>query len=85
MEKETRKREVRPILVPFGQRLEELRRVNGLTQEQLAHIAGVERAYVSSAETGRRNSTLTTIYKLASALGVDPGELVTGTSPTTKD
>lgn len=78
---ETKKREVRPELVAFGVRLATLRNDAGLSQEQLAHAAGVERAYVSSAETGRRNSTLTTIYKLAAALDVDPGDLVTGTGP----
>lgn len=70
---------VRPELVPFGERLKALRKTAGMSQEQLAHVAGVERAYVSSAETGRRNSQLTTIYRLAKALGVDPGELISGT------
>lgn len=76
---EYKKREVRPELVQFGQRLQNLRKEASLTQEQLAHKAGLERAYVSSAETGRRNTTLTTIYKLADALGVDPGDLIAGT------
>jgi transcriptional regulator with XRE-family HTH domain len=76
---EYKKREVRPELVEFGLRLKKLRVEAHLTQEQLAHQAGCERAYVSSAETGRRNTTLTTIYKLADALGVDPGDLVAGT------
>ena len=75
------KREVRPELVEFGRRLRALRDNSGLTQEQLAMAAGLERAYISSAETGRRNATLTTLYQLADALGVDPGELIAGTHP----
>ena len=81
----SQKREVRPELVAFGGRLADLREKAGLTQEQLAHDAGVERAYISSAETGRRNATLTTVYKLASALGVDPGDLIVGTGPKTDE
>jgi transcriptional regulator with XRE-family HTH domain len=81
MSEHTRKREVRRELVPFGERLTQLRRAAGISQERLAELAGVERAYVSSAETGRRNATLTTLYKLAAALNVDPGELISGTAP----
>lgn len=73
------KRQVRPELVEFGQRLRDLRKAAGLTQEQLAMKAGLERAYVSSAETGRRNATLTTLYQLASALGIDVSDLVRDT------
>jgi transcriptional regulator with XRE-family HTH domain len=73
------KRDVRPELVDFGRRLRSLRDEAGLTQEQLAMAAGLERAYVSSAETGRRNATLATLFQLADALGVDPGDLVAGT------
>jgi transcriptional regulator with XRE-family HTH domain len=78
------KREVRPQLVKFGVRLRELRLKAGMTQEQVADRAGLAREYVSGAETGRRNATLTTIYQLADALGVDAGELVGGTAPEEK-
>lgn len=77
-------REVRPELVEFGDRLRELRLNAGLTQEQLAERAGLAREYISGAETGRRNATLTTVYQLAAAIGVDAGELVSGTGGTPK-
>ena len=48
----------------------------GLSQEQLASLAGLDRTYVSSCETGRRNATIRTICRLSGALGVDPGALV---------
>jgi transcriptional regulator with XRE-family HTH domain len=79
------KREVRPELVKFGHRLRELRLHSGLSQERLAERAELAREYVSGAETGRRNATLTTIYQLAAALGVDPAELIGGTAPTSSD
>lgn len=69
-------REQRPELMDFARRLRQLRTERGLTQEELAHLAGVDRTYVSQAETGRRNTTLLTIQKLAAALDVDVASLV---------
>lgn len=60
----------------FGQRLRALRLERGLSQEKLGQLAGLDRTYVSSAEAGRRNVSLKTIYKLADALGVEAKELV---------
>lgn len=59
----------------FGQRIRELRRGLGVSQERLGEIAGLDRTYMSQVEQGRRNVTLLTIHKLATALGVDPSEL----------
>ena len=61
----------------FGKRVGQLRLERGLSQEDLGELAGLDRTYVSSAENGRRNVTITTIYKLAAALGVEPAELLT--------
>lgn len=60
----------------FGERLRELRLERGLSQEKLGELAGLDRTYVSSAEAGRRNVSLKTIYKLAEALGVDAKNLL---------
>lgn len=60
----------------FGKRLRELRLERGLSQEKLGELAGLDRTYVSSAEAGRRNVSLKTIYKLAEALGVDAKDLL---------
>jgi transcriptional regulator with XRE-family HTH domain len=62
----------------FGDRLRQLRHAAGLSQEQLATKAGLDRTYVSSCERGERNVSLSTICKLAEALGVSPHELLTG-------
>jgi len=56
----------------FGATLRLIRTNAGMTQEQLAHAAGVGRTYVGEAETGVRNPTLTTIWQLAAALHVSP-------------
>ena len=63
-------------VVAFGQRLKRLRLARGLSQEQLAGLAQLDRTYVSSCEAGRRNATIRTITRLALALGVDPSALV---------
>ena len=55
----------------FGDRVRELRRERGLSQEGLAHIADLDRTYVSGIERGLRNISLDNIHKLANALKVD--------------
>ena len=60
----------------FGRRLRRLRKERRLSQEQLAHLAKLDRTYVSSCEAGRRNVSLKTIVRLATALDVDPAALV---------
>jgi transcriptional regulator with XRE-family HTH domain len=51
-------------------RLKTLRRRRGLTQEGLAAKAGLSRTYLARLETARQNPTLSTLVKLAKALGV---------------
>ncbi|PKQ16715.1 MAG: transcriptional regulator [Actinobacteria bacterium HGW-Actinobacteria-7] len=68
--------DVEEIKKQFGVRLHELRRRRGLSQEQLASLAGMDRTYVSSCERGARNISLVNIGKLATALGVEPCELL---------
>ena len=62
----------------FGDRVRAHRQALGITQEALAHRAGVHRSYVGSLETGGRNPSLETIARLAAALEVDIAELVAG-------
>jgi transcriptional regulator with XRE-family HTH domain len=58
------------IKATFGKRLRELRKTKGISQEALAHDAGLDRTYVSSVERGERNISLENIERLALALGV---------------
>lgn len=52
------------------------RKLKGLTQEQLAAEAGMERSYVSDLERGVRNPTVAAVGRLASALGIEPSCLL---------
>jgi transcriptional regulator with XRE-family HTH domain len=62
----------------LGDRVREFRHGMGLSQEQLAYKAGINRTYIASVETGRRNPSLDLIVRLASALEVDAADLVRG-------
>lgn len=61
----------------LGTRIKELRSIHGLTQEELADRSGLFRTYVSRIESGRANPTLTMLYQIAAAFGVDVRELLT--------
>jgi len=64
------------LLQNFGRRVRDARLARGLTQEQLAALAGFDRTYVSLVERGKRNLSLLNIYQLASSLGNQPEDLV---------
>jgi transcriptional regulator with XRE-family HTH domain len=67
-----------PVLVAFGKRLRQLRVKRGLSQEQLAFAADLDRSYVGGVERGERNISLQNIKKLAQALDVSISELSRG-------
>lgn len=53
-----------------------------MTQEQLAHEAGLDLTYIGGIERGRRNPTVKALGQIAAALGVEPAELLTPNSAT---
>lgn len=59
----------------FGARVRDLRLARELTQEDLAEHCGLFRTYMSRIETGNANPTLTMIWALAGALGVNVADL----------
>lgn len=52
------------------------RRSAGLSQEELADKAGIDRTYVSALERSKYAATVDMIERLAGALGVEPSELL---------
>ena len=64
------------IATAFGRVLREQRETRGISQEDLALSADVDRSFVSQMERGIRQPTLTTLVKLCKALGVSPSTLV---------
>lgn len=62
----------------LGHRIKELRQKQGLSQEQFAHLCGLDRTYMTSVENGKRNLSLQNIKKIADALGISISELFKG-------
>jgi transcriptional regulator with XRE-family HTH domain len=60
----------------FGQRLAELRKEKGWSQEKLSLEANIARSYLGGVERGKRNISLINICKLAETLGVKPAVLM---------
>jgi DNA-binding XRE family transcriptional regulator len=60
----------------FAANLRGLRHAKGLSQENLAYEADVNRSYMSRLEAGASYPGLEIIGKLASVLGVEPAELL---------
>lgn len=54
----------------MGKRIAALRKIAGLSQEQLADRAGLQRTHISRIEAGRYSVTLETIQAIAEALGM---------------
>jgi len=57
-------------------RLKEIRESKYLSQRMLAQRSGVSRPTIARLEGGEEEPRYTTMWKLAEALGVEPGELV---------
>ena len=53
-----------------GKRVKELRHKLGISQEELADLAELDRTYITSVECGKRNISIVNIEKLAIALKV---------------
>lgn len=64
-----------PYLITFGLHLRQLRVGRSLTQEQLAHNAGLHRTVVGFIERGERDIGISTLWPLAAALNVTVAEL----------
>lgn len=63
-----------------GATLQRLRLARGLTLEDLSRIAGVSKSMLSQIEREKANPTIAITWRLANALGVALGELLSGES-----
>lgn len=62
----------------FGQRVRQMRKAKGLSQEAFAAECDLDRTYVSGIERGRRNVSLRNIEVIAKALGISISDLTQG-------
>ena len=66
------------ILARFGQRVRELRREQGYSQEKFAYACELDRTYVGGIERGERNLSLRNIERIAETLDISLAELMDG-------
>ncbi len=64
------------ILIKFGERVREIRKEKGLSQEELSFNADLHRTYIGMIERAEKNITLVNIEKIANALEVEIKELL---------
>jgi len=65
-----------PRLIAFGEKVRQIRKEKGLSQEALADLAGIDRSYMGHIERGGQNITLTKIYQIADALEIPAVNLI---------
>jgi len=66
------------ILIKFGDRVREIRKEKGLSQEELSFKADLHRTYIGMIERAEKNITLVNIEKIANALEVSINDLFNG-------
>jgi HTH-type transcriptional regulator, competence development regulator len=64
------------LIKKFGRNLKEIREKKGVSLRDLALEADLSANTISEIELGKRDPRMTTVVKLASALGIDPAELL---------
>jgi transcriptional regulator with XRE-family HTH domain len=60
----------------LGNNLKKIRTEKGISQGDIARTLEMDKGFVSNIENGKTNPTLTTITKLAKAIGVSVDELL---------
>lgn len=66
------------ILIKFGERVREIRKEKGLSQEELAHKANLHRTYIGMIERAEKNITLVNIENIANALEISIKDIFNG-------
>lgn len=65
-----------PVLVAIGDAIRELRAERGLSQEGLAHEAGVDRSYMGGIERGEHNLTVMNLNRICQTLQIRMSDLL---------
>ena len=68
----------RQIQRKLGERVRELRKGKGFSQEGFADACGLHRTYMGSVERGETNPTLSSLATIARALKINTSKLVEG-------
>jgi transcriptional regulator with XRE-family HTH domain len=68
-------RKKHPALIKIGERIRDLRKEKGYSQESFASEVGLDRTYMGSVERGERNIATLNLIRIAKTLKVEIGEL----------
>jgi len=60
----------------LGQNIKRIREEKGMSQGDISRALNMDRGYISGVENGYRNPTITTLEKIANALGVGVDDLM---------
>jgi transcriptional regulator with XRE-family HTH domain len=60
----------------LGENIKKLRIQKGMNQLELSSILGVDTAYISNVENGKKNPTIRTVENIAKALKIDVNKLL---------
>lgn len=71
-------RTIDAVYAEVAKRIVSERKKQNITQERLAAMSDVDRTHMGLIEQGRRRPTLSTLYKLANALGTSLEQLFKG-------
>jgi len=66
------------VRVGFGKAVRQRRTKLGMSQEEFAHMCGLDRTYVGGIERGERDVALRNIEKIAKAFGTSLSEIFRG-------
>jgi transcriptional regulator with XRE-family HTH domain len=65
-------------IAQVAQNLLQARKLRGLTQEEVSDRSGVHPTEISRIENGHRDVQVSTIFKLAGAFDLTPGQFIDG-------
>ncbi len=68
-------------LIKVGQHVRQAREKLGISQEELALRANVDRTYIGGVERGERNLGILNLLKIAKALDTSASEILKGVTP----
>lgn len=72
------------LLKALAAEIKSLRIALGVSQEEIAHRAGLNRTFIGKLEVAQTQPSVTVLFQLADALEVDPVELVANIAKRTK-
>ena len=72
------------VLLALAQRMKELRKKKGFSQEAFADHAGLHRVAIGWIEQGKRVPSLRTLVKISRGFGISVSELLRGVDTTNK-